>query len=43
MVLKRKISAHAACIDQKKTNGPTKTPKKAELQEDLKKTKNDLK
>ena len=43
MVLKRKISAHAVCIDQKKTNGPKKPLTKAEIQEDLKMTKSTLK
>ena len=43
MVLKRKISAHAVCIDQKKTNGPKKPLTKAEIQEDLKMTKSNLK
>ena len=43
MVLKRKISAHAICIDQKKTSGPKKPPTKAEIQEDLKMTKSTLK
>ena len=43
MVLKRKISAHAICIDQKMTSGPKKPPTKAEIQEDLKMTKSTLK
>ena len=43
MVLKRKIRAHAVCIDQKKTNGPQKNPTKADLQEDLGNSKNGLK
>ena len=43
MVLKRKISAHAVCIDPKKTSGPKKPPTKAEIQEELKMTKNTLK
>ena len=43
MVLKRKISAHAVCIDPKKTSGPKKAPTKADIQEDLKMTKNNLK
>ena len=43
MVLKIKISAHAVCIDPKKTNGLKKPPTKAELQEELKRTKHHLK
>ena len=42
MVLKRKISAHAVCIDPKKANVPKKPPTKANLQEELKMTKKDL-
>ena len=42
MVLKRK-SAHAVCIDPKKANVPKKPPTKANLREELKMTKNDLK
>ena len=43
MVLKRKSSVHATCIDPKKTSGPKKAPTKADLQEDLKMTKSNLK
>ena len=43
MVVKRKISAHAVCIEPKKTNGPKKPPTKADLQQDLKLTKDNLK
>ena len=43
MVLKRKFSAHAVCIEPKKTNGPKKPPTKVEIQEDLKMTRSDLK
>ena len=43
MVLQIKTSAHAVCIDPKKTNCPKKPPTKADIQEDLKMTKNDLK
>ena len=42
MVLKRK-SAHAVCIDPKKVYGPKKPPTKANLQDELKMTKSDLK
>ena len=42
MVLKRK-SVHAVCIDPKKVNGPKKPPTKANLQDELKMTKSDLK
>ena len=44
MVSKRKSSAvHATCIDPKKTSGPKKAPTKADIQEDLKMTKSNLK
>ena len=43
MVVKRKISTHADCIEPKKTNGQKKPPTKADLQQDLKLTKDDLK
>ena len=43
MVLKRKTSAHAVCIDPKKTNVPKKPPTKADLQDDLRMTKDTLK
>ena len=43
MVLKRKSSVHATCIDPKKTSGPKKAPTKADIQEDLKMTKSNLK
>ena len=42
MVLKRK-SVHAVCIDPKKANGPKKPPTKADLQEELRMTKDTLK
>ena len=43
MVLKRKISAHAVCINPKNMNGPKKPPTKADLNAELKLTKDDLK
>ena len=43
MVVKRKISTHAVCLEPKKTNGPKKHPTKADLQQDLEMTKDDLK
>ena len=43
MVLKRKTSAHAVCIDPKKTNISKKPPTKADLQDDLRMTKDTLK
>ena len=42
MVWKRK-SVHAVCIDPKKANGPKKPPTKADLQEELRMTKDTLK
>ena len=43
MVLKRKISAHAVCINPKNMNGPKKPTTKADLIVELKLTKDDLK
>ena len=43
MVLKRKISAHTVCINPKNINGPKKPPTKADLNVELKLTKDDLK
>ena len=43
MVLKRKISAHAVCINPKNMSGPKKPPTKADLSAELKLTKDDLK
>ena len=43
MVLKRKISAHAVCINPKNMSGPKKPPTKADLIAELKLAKDDLK
>ena len=43
MVMKRKISAHAVCINPKNMNVPKKPPTKADLNSELKLTKDDLK
>ena len=43
MVLKIKIIAHAVCINPKNMNGPKNPPTKADLNVELKLTKDDLK
>ena len=43
MVLKRKLNAHAVCINPKNKHTPKKPPTKADLNSELKLTTDDLK
>jgi hypothetical protein len=43
MVLKRKLNAHAVCINPENMHAPKKPPTKADLNSELKLTKDDLK